>query len=168
MSDQIKITSTKDPSVAKDCNGFIAPNGDFYIISNKSSHKPTHDDWASNFVCKQTDYLKDIQNTTSSLVYTISKLKDKQDILMYIYGYVYFSYSGEHSTEPVIIFPDEKINDRKVTVEQKNMLFDIAKLSGEDKVYYFDYDDSIREKKHSSYVQRYISRRVEEEIKNDE
>lgn len=165
MENNIKIEYTIDPYVAKDCNGFISPDGKFYIISHKSSHSPTHEQWATKFILTNTNYLKDIQNTTGSLLYTISKLKEKQDILIHIYGYVYFSYSGEYSTEPIIIFPDEKINDKKVTTEQKNILFDICKINGEDSICYFDCEKSFEENKHDSYVQRFISRRVDEEIK---
>ena len=165
MENNIKIEYTLDPYVAKDCNGFISPDGKFYIVSKKSKHHPNHEEWAKVFVLSNTNYLKDIQNTAGSLLYTISKLKEKQDILIHIYGYVYFSYSGECSTEPIIIFPDEKINDKKVTTEQKNILFDISKINGEDSICYFDCEKSFEENKHDSYVQRFISRRVDEEIK---
>lgn len=161
----IKIDYTKDPYIAKECNGFISPDGKFYIVSKKSCHHPTHEEWASAFVLSNTNYLSDIQNTNGSLLYTISKLTEKQDILIHIYGYVYFSYSGEYSTEPIIIFPDEKINDKKVSIEQKNILFDIAKINGEDSICYFDCEKSFEENKHDSYVQRFIARRVIEEQK---
>lgn len=165
MKDEFGFEYTYNPSIANDCNGFITPDGTFYIISNKSEHIPTHEQWASKFILYKTNYIHDIQKVTSSLMYAISRLKNKSDILMHIYGYIYFSYSGIYSKEPLIIFPDEKINDKKVTDEQKNMLFDIAKLSGEDKVYYYDFDNNISEDMHNSYVQKFISRRIEEEGK---
>ena len=78
---------TSDPYVAKDYNGFIAPDGSFYIVSNRDEHIPTHQEWAYNYVSKQTDYIKQLAMSKISFLYTMQRLKDKQDILIHFYGF---------------------------------------------------------------------------------
>lgn len=155
---------TFDPNVAKNFNGFISPDGKFYKISRKNVHVSSHQEWANAFVINNTNFIKLLAKPNKSFLYTISRLKDKQDLLIHFYGYIYYSHD-EYSKKPILIYPDFDINNMSVTKEQKDILFKVMLLNYEEEYYpeyAKEYEDS---EKHNEYVDRLISKRLEEEIK---
>ena len=152
------------PEIAKKFNGFISPDGKFYMVSKKNEHLPSHQVWANNFVLNNTNFVKLLAKPNKSFLYTISRLKDKQDMLIHFYGYIYYSHD-EYSKKPIVMYPDSNINDQMVTREQKDMLFNVMIHNYEEEYYpenIIDYEDS---EKHNDYVDRFICKRLEEEIK---
>lgn len=155
---------TSDPYIAKDYNGFIAPDGSFYLISNRDEHLPTHQEWAYNYVTKKTDFIKQLVMSKSSFLYTMQRLKDKQDVLIHFYGFVYYSHD-EYSKKPIIILPDYDINNMEITRKQNDMLFEIMRLNKEEKFFPNNSYEYEEEEKHMKYVDDFIQRRLSEVIK---
>lgn len=155
---------TINPDIAKDYNGFISPDGKFYLVSKKSSHLPTHQEWAENFVLNNTNFIKLLARPNKSFLYTISRLKDRQEMLIHFYGYIYYSHD-ELSKKPILIYPDFDINNKLVTKEQKDILFKVMLLNYEED-YYPEYTKEYEDcEKHNEYVNRFICKRLEEEMK---
>lgn len=151
-----------DAKKAKDYDGFISPNGEFYPVSIKNKHNPTHQEWAYEYVTKKTNFIKLLAKPNGSLLYILARLQDKQDVLIHYYGFVYYGHDN-FSRRPLLIFPDTEINGKKITKEQKRILFDIMYLSNEESYYPDDIKSFMDEEKHINYVDDFISRRLEEE-----
>lgn len=147
---------TYDINEAKEYDGFIAPDGGFYKVSIKNKHKPTHIQWADKFVVSKLNYIKLLANPSESLLYELSRLKNKQDILIHFYGYVYFGHDS-YDRKPRIIYPDESVNNVSVTKEQLAVIYDILDKNNELSYMSFDFEDKIREDKLNAYVDGYIS-----------
>lgn len=144
-------------------DGFISPEGEFYPVSIKNKHNPTHHEWAYYYVTKKLDYIKKLSNPTGSFLYTISRLKSKQDILIHFYGYIYYGHDA-FTKKPIIIYPDNTINNIYVTEKQLDMLFKILKVNNEIDKMYNDYEEKIDEDRHERYVDELISKELERNI----
>ena len=154
---------TKDINEIAKYDGFIAPDGSFYKVSIKNKHKPTHIEWADYFVTRKLDYVKRLTNPQGSLLYIISRLDNKQDVLVHFYGYVNYGHDAA-SRKPIIIYPDRSVNEREITEEQLNTLFNILRKNDEFNDFYISHEEKINHDKHERYVDRFISREIE--IKN--
>lgn len=157
------IKLTTNPVVAALYNGFIGPDGNFYIVSSKASHEPTHEEWATNFVLNNTNYISLLLDPSGSMLFTLSKLKSKQDMLIHFYGYVYYSHDL-FTREPIIICPDYEINNVKITKQQEYMLYEIMSENNELENFPFDVKRYVDEEKHNLYVDRFICKRLEQEM----
>lgn len=144
-------------------DGFIAPDGSFYKVSIKNKHNPTHIMWAEEYVTKKLDYVKRLANPNGSLLYIISKLKNKQDLLVHFYGYVYYGHDAE-SRKAIIIYPDKTINEKEVTNDQLNTLFGILRENEELDDFYIPHEEKINQDRHERYVDKYISKEIERRI----
>lgn len=144
-------------------DGFIAPDGSFYKVSIKNRHNPTHIEWAEEYVKRKLDYVKRLANPSGSLLYIISRLENKQDVLVHFYGYVYYGHDAE-SRNPIIIYPDRSVNEQEITEEQLNTLFNILRKNDEFNDFYISHEEKINHDKHERYVDGFISREME--IKN--
>lgn len=142
---------------------FIAPDGSFYKVSIKNKHNPTHIEWANIFVIKYLDYIKHLTNPSGSFLYIISRLKDKQDILIHFYGYIYYGHDAE-SRKPIIIYPDRSVNERETTNEQLNTLFNILRKNGEYNDFYISHEEKINNDRFENYVDRFIENEIERRI----
>jgi hypothetical protein len=165
MSNELyNFEPTKDFELAAKHNGFIDPNGNYYLVSEKSKHIPTHEQWANSYIVGKLDFVKLLANPNKSLIYTLNRLKEKQDMLIHFYGYVYYSHDS-YTNKPIIILPDEKVNDKKVSNEQLKTLFEVMKINGEESYFPSDIDNEIKNKNHNEYVDDFIIKRLKEEIK---
>ena len=144
-------------------DGFIAPDGSFYKVSIKNKHNPTHIEWAEEYVTKRLDYVKYLANPSGSFLYTISRLDNKQDILIHFYGYIYYGHDAE-SRKAILIYPDVLINDKKTTSSQLNTLFNILRKKEEFDDFYMSYEEKINHDRHERYVQKYIENELERGI----
>ena len=52
------FTPTHDPVIAKDYCGYIDKDGAFYMVSLKYEHKPTHNEWAEEYLMHLRDTAK--------------------------------------------------------------------------------------------------------------
>lgn len=145
-----------DTNEASKYDGFIAPDGGFYKVSVKNMHIPTHNQWADNYVVSKLNYIKLLANPSASLLYILSNLKDKQDILIHFYGYVYFGHDA-YDRKPKIIYPDERINNVSVTKRQLAVIYDILDKNNELGYMNFSIEDETRENNLNAYVEKYIS-----------
>lgn len=143
-----------------DYDGFVAPNGDFYKVSLANKHNPTHNTWADKFVIEKLDFLKHLSSANKSFLYTISKLKTKQDILIHYYGFIYYGHDS-YSKKPIIIYPDSTYNDKYVTQEQLDIIFRIFKENNELDMLYLDYEEKIDNERHERYIDSLISKQIE-------
>ena len=141
-------------------DGFIAPDGSFYKVSIKNRHNPTHIEWAEEYVKRKLDYVKRLANPSGSLLYIISRLDNKQDVLVHFYGYVYYGHDAA-SRKPIIIYPDRAINEREITEEQLNTLFNILRKNDEFNDFYISHEEKINHDRHERYVDGFISREME-------
>lgn len=145
----------------EDCinyDGFIAPGGEFYRVSVCNKHKPTHNEWADKFVLEKLDYIKELTRASGSFLYTMSRLKNKLEILMHFYGYIYYGHNL-YDRAPIIIYPNSDINNKEVSTMQYNMLFDI--LYERDELMYLPVMtlEEIKDKNHDKYVDDFINKR---------
>lgn len=152
-----------DINKIKNYDGFIDPKGNFYKVSLKNKHNPTHIEWAEEFVIKKLDYMKRLSNPSGSFLLTVSNLKNKQDILIHFYGYIYYGHDA-FSKKTIIIYPDNTINDIYVTEEQLETLFKILKANNEIDLLYTNYEEKINEDRHERYVDKLISKEIERNI----
>lgn len=136
-------------------DGFIAPDGGFHRVSIKNKHKPTHNEWADKYVVNKLNYIKLLANPSESILYTLSRLKDKQDVLIHFYGYVYLGHDS-YDRKPVIIYPDKNINNISVTKRQLSVIYDILNKNNELDYMSFNLEDKIEEEKLNAYVDKYI------------
>lgn len=144
-------------------DGFIAPDGSFYKVSIKNKHNPTHIEWAEEYVTRKLDYVKRLANPSGSLLYIISRLKNKQDVLVHFYGYVYYGHDAE-SRKPIIIYPDRSVNEREINDEQLNTLFNILRKSGEYNDSYMSHEEKLNNDRFENYVDRFIENEIERRI----
>ena len=159
--DEKTLESTTDINEIAKYDGFIAPDGSFYKVSIKNKHNPTHIEWAEYFVTRKTDYIKNLTNPTGSFLYIISRLKDKQDILIHFYGYIYYGHDAS-SRKPIIIYPDKEINEKQITKKQEDMLFNILRKNNELNDLNITYEDELNDYKYENYVDSYIAKIIEE------
>ena len=138
-------------------DGFISPNGDFYIVSKKNKHTPTHYEWADYYVVNETNYIKNLANPNGSFLYTISRLKTKQDILIHYYGFVYYGHDAMNR-KPILIYPNYNINNMEITKFQYDVLWNILYLNDELSYYPSNFVDEEHNKMHDKYVRRYIEK----------
>ena len=138
-------------------DGFIAPNGDFYIVSEKNKHSPTHFEWADYFVTHKTNYIKNLANPSGSFLYTISRLKTKQDILIHFYGFIYYGHDLV-LRKPILIYPNYSINNMEITNFQHDVLWKVLYTNDELSYYPCNYVDEEHNKIHDKYVRRYIEK----------
>lgn len=150
----------------KKYDGFIAPDGSFYKVSKIHKHKPSHIAWANKYVTTKLDYIKFLSNPTKSFLYTVSRLKNKQNILIHIYGYIYYGHDAFNRT-PIIIYPDETINGVCSTQTQLDTLFNIMKENGELQYMTTYYQDKVEEDKHERYVDDFISKSIDRRKKHE-
>ncbi len=120
------IKGYKDLSNIVDYDGFIDPNGLFYKVKKKYSNdiSVSHLTWAEYYLSQDKDKLNNLLTPSYSVLYILSKLNSKQDILINFFGFVY--YSHDYLTrEPIIIPPDPMYNDKSITSEQLDTLYEI-------------------------------------------
>lgn len=159
-SNDITFEVINDINIIKNYDGFIDPIGNFYKVSKKNKHNPTHIEWADEFVTKKLDYIKQLCNPSGSFLYTISRLKNKQEILVHFYGFIYYGHDA-YTRKPIIIFPDNAINDKYVSKEQIEMLFKILHENNELDDFYLTYEEQIQDNKHEKYVDSFITKTIE-------
>lgn len=94
------LTPTDDPVIAKDYDGFIGPNGEFYMVSPKFTHKPTHNDWADEY-CSMLMEKKDGKEIINNEILYGGSNKYLIDGL----GFIYYSHSMQHDKHPIIVYP---------------------------------------------------------------
>lgn len=108
----------------KHYDGFIDPDGKFYRVKERRSNdlSNTHYTWADAFIKNNEEMMKYIMTPSYSMLYMISNLKNKQNILIHAFGYVY--YSHDHLMgNPIIITPNPIHNGKEVTKEQLDTLY---------------------------------------------
>ena len=136
-------------------DGFISPDGDFYIVSDKYKHTPTHFQWADYFVTHKTDYIKNLANPSGSFLYTISRLNTKQDILIHFYGFIYYGHDFIER-KPILIYPIYDINNMEITNFQYDVLWKILYENDELSYLPCNFVDDSHNKMHDKYVKKYI------------
>lgn len=147
---------TYDINEAKEYDRFIAPDGGFYKVSVKNKHTPTHNEWADKYVVSKLNYIKLLANPSKSLLYALSSLREKQDILIHFYGYVYFGHDS-YDRKPKIIYPDERVNNVSVTKRQLAVIYDILDKNNELSYMSFDPEDKTQEDNLNTYIEKYIN-----------
>lgn len=107
-------------------DGFIGPNGEFYRVKKRHSSdiNLTHITWSEYYINHDATKLNFLLKPSYSIIYTLSKLKSKQDILIHLFGFVYYSHDYL-TNEPIIIPPDPLYNDKIITKEQLDTLYQI-------------------------------------------
>lgn len=149
-----------DINEIKKYDGFIAPDGSFYKVSKFYKHKPSHIAWADKFMTTKLNYIKLLANPTNSFLDIISRLRNKQDILIHFYGYIYYEHDA-FDRLPIIIYPDETINGICASQTQLNSLFKILKENNELQYITVRSQDKVEEDRHEKYVDDLISRSIE-------
>ena len=127
--DTYYFVPTTDPMEAKEYNGYIDYDGNFYKVSKRLKHRPSHNRWAYYFK-------KLILSKTETFIDGIKNVIHAGDInyLMNGKGFIYYSHNTMpgHQGEPILSFP-KKTNGKieKLSSKQANMLFKIMQLNNE-------------------------------------
>ena len=90
----------------------------------------------------------------------MTKLKDKQDVLIHFYGFIYYGHDA-YTRKPIIIYPDDTINSKCVSKEQIETLFKILRANEELTDLYSAYEEKIQDDRHEKYVDNLIARTIE-------
>ncbi len=164
--EEYNFVPTVDPVIAKNYEGFISPEGEFYMVSRKYIHKPSHDEWAIEYVERLIDKLD--KNTKSKLSAKIA-FYGVQRYLIDINGFIYYSHSTSKSKikEPIIVYP-KKIGLKTktfITDKQKKMLYNVMVLNHEEKWFPIDIEKELSDRIHDHYVDDFIAKEIKENIK---
>lgn len=122
------IKGYDDVSNIKRYDGFIGPDGLFYKVKKQYSNdiNLSHLTWAEYYLSHDKEKLSNLLTPSYSVLYILSRLSSKQDILIHFFGFVY--YSHDYLThEPIIIPPDPMYNSQNITSEQLDTLYEIMK-----------------------------------------
>lgn len=113
-------------------NGFIDQDGYFYKVSpkNHSKVKVDHNLWARAYVKVHGDRFRRMDFSASGL-FTLSQISSEVDVLVHIYGFVYYSHDDIYY-KPIIKCPDPKYNKFIKNKSQEDLLFGIMLLNDED------------------------------------
>ena len=112
-------------------DGFIAPNGDFYIVKEKRNSMSLvgHNEWAQQYM--KIKKLKNFQaQQTYSMLLALSKLNGPAEYLIHCFGFVYYSHDPL-LYKPIIILPNKAIFGYSATSYQLETLYDIMLLNKE-------------------------------------
>lgn len=163
---EYNFTPTYDVNATKDYNGFIGQDGEFYLVSNKKTHKPSHNDWAEEYLFYIKDKLTDPKKVRKIISAELS-YKGSMNYLINGLGFIYYSHSmnKNNHNKPIIVFPKKQRFKPYVEVnsDQKRMLYKIMCANNEYDYISNDISDAIENEKHLDYVDDYIRREIEKE-----
>ena len=112
-------------------NGFIDQDGNFYKVSPKSHSKSRvdHNLWAREYVKAHGDRFSRMDFSASGL-FTLSQISSEVDVMVHIYGFVYYSHDSLYC-KPIIKCPDPKYNNFLMSRKQEELLYNIMLLNEE-------------------------------------
>lgn len=127
-------------------DGFFDPIGSYYKVKLRNSNmmEDSHNNWAEEYIKKNFNTQNINVRSTYSFLYGLTKLNGPAEILVHIFGFVYYSHNPINH-QPIIIVPDEKIMGNKVTKEQLDSLFEMMIFNNErpfdNEIFMEDLDD---------------------------
>ncbi len=161
---EYNFTPTYDVNATKDYNGFIGQDGEFYLVSNKKTHKPSHNDWAKEYLFYIKDKLTDPKKVRKIIEGELT-YKGSINYLINYMGFIYYSHSTnkDRYNKPIIIYPKKQTFKpaAKVTDKQKKMLYSIMHVNGEDDYIPKDINEEIKKEEHLNYVDNFIEKEIE-------
>jgi len=112
-------------------DGFIDQNGYFYKVSLRTNKNVPidHNLWADAYIKSHGDKFRKC-NFTSSTLFTLSQISSPVDVLVHIYGFVYYSHGSEYH-RPIIKIPNPMYNNCTMTRSQDELLYNIMLLNNE-------------------------------------
>lgn len=131
MTNKFDFEHYDDAVLIHNYNGFIDQDGYFYKVSPKN-HDNTeieHNLWARAYVKTHGDKFRRMDFSASGL-FTLSQISSEVDVLVHIYGFVYYSHDSLY-TKPIIKVPDPKYNNFIKSKYQEDMLFNIMLINNE-------------------------------------
>lgn len=114
----------------KDYDGFISPDGYFYKVKKRGSNTGDHNVWAKSFIKEAKDISSLAIKNNPSLIFSLSKLNGPSDILVHLYGYIYYSHDGMYY-KPIVQLPDKRIFNREASNERLDTLFELLIINNE-------------------------------------
>ena len=131
MNNQFDFNRYDDLLEIHKYNGFIDQDGYFYKVSprNHQGMKIDHNLWARAYVKAHGDKFKRMDFSASGL-FTLSQISSEVDVMVHIYGFVYYSHD-ELYYKPIIKCPNPKYNNFIKSAKQEDMLFNIMLLNNE-------------------------------------
>ncbi len=132
MNNTFDFKRYDDAVEVHDYNGFIDQDGYFYKVSSKNhtDAKVDHNLWSRAYVKAHGDRFRRMDFSASGL-FTLSQISSEVDVMVHIYGFVYYSHDDVYS-KPIIKVPDPKYNKFTKSKYQDDMLFSIMLLNNED------------------------------------
>lgn len=113
-------------------DGFIRPDGLFYKVRKSRSNSPIdHYLWAEAYLEKYVGLSKISSNISGSLLLRLTQMNSYVYYLVDFLGFVYYSHD-QFTRGPIILAPNEKVNNKRFTKEQEDTLFNIMYIKGED------------------------------------
>lgn len=114
----------------KDYDGFISPEGYFYKVKKRRSNVGDHNVWAEQFIRENNGKIDLNLKDNVSMLFSLSKLSGPSDILVHLYGYIYYSHDGL-LYKPIIKLPNRILFNKSASNEALDMLFDILIINNE-------------------------------------
>ncbi len=100
---------------------FIGPNGEYYKVSKMGDNRINHNIWAEQYFIKNNDIFIKIKSSNLS---TILNLQSATELLIHIFGFVYYSHDNL-LYKPIIKIPNPTYFNKKVAESQLDSLFNI-------------------------------------------
>lgn len=122
----------QDVTLCKRYDGFIAPNGDYYIVKERRNtmSRIGHNEWAEEYL-KEKKLQTSESSKSYSMLLALSQLRGPAEILIHCYGFVYYSHDP-FLYKPIVLLPKPKIFGNRATSSQMDTLFEVMLLNNED------------------------------------
>lgn len=132
MNNNFDFNRYDDAAKVYNYNGFIDQDGYFYKVSprNRDHCKIDHNLWARAYVKEHGNRFRRMDFSASGL-FTLSQISSEVDVLVHIYGFVYYSHD-DLCDEPIIKVPDPKYNNLIKSKYQEDMLFSLMLINEEE------------------------------------
>lgn len=155
------FTPTHDPVIAKDYCGYIDKDGAFYMVSLKYEHKPTHNEWAEEYLMHLRETAKDKKEANKILNDELN-YGNAHKYLMRKLGFLYYSHSMDVDRKPIIIYPKRSFLNQKNKTSEKQikMLNDVLFLNKE-----YDYIKEDKKDYYDSFIDDFIEKQEKENKK---
>lgn len=136
MNKKLDFNPYDDILLATKYDGFIDQNGNYYKVNPRNDKLKAaldHNLWAEEYIKNHGDKLRKL-NFKASGLFTLSQISSPSEVLVNIYGFVYYSHEPILG-RPIIMIPNPKYNNYFMNNEQEEALFSIMLLNGENPNY---------------------------------
>ena len=120
-------------SVSRYFDGFIDPQGKYYIVKEKGQEEDLFNIWSKQFIEQITKvYYTEIKLNIKTIL-NLQKIDTFTDLLINLFGYIYYNHDQEFK-KPIIKLPDPNICNISATSDQIEALYKIMQINNENPI----------------------------------